>query len=89
MKKFKDIFFIEKERRELARGSPNGKNIKDLLPQHIDHQNAENFAEADLERLIRHASKDLDEIDRQREREFKDYEMRKEFERRSKLAVNI
>ncbi|CAF3983636.1 unnamed protein product [Rotaria magnacalcarata] len=76
----------EKERMELARGSPNGKNIKDLLPQHIDHQNSENFAEADLERLIRHASKDLDEIDRQREREFKEYEMRKEFERRAKLA---
>ncbi|CAF4628944.1 unnamed protein product, partial [Rotaria sp. Silwood2] len=41
---------------------------------------------ADLERLIRHASRDLDEIDRQREQQFKEYEMRKEFERRAKLA---
>lgn len=80
---------LEKERLELARGDPNGKNLKDFLPQHIDHQNSENFGEADLERLIRHASKDLDELDRKREQEFKEYEMRKEFERRAKLAVNI
>lgn len=73
----------------MARGDPNGKNIKDFLPQHVDHQNTDSFNEADLERLIRHASKDLDEIDRQREREFKEYEMRKEYERRAQIAVTI
>ncbi|CAF1520063.1 unnamed protein product [Adineta steineri] len=76
----------EKERLDLARADPNGKHLKDFLPSHIDHKNSESFNEADLERLIQHASKDLDEIDREREKEFKDYEMRKEYERRAKLA---
>jgi hypothetical protein len=76
----------EKQRMELARADPNGKHIKDFLPQHIDHLNSETFGQADLERLIQHASKDLDEIDRQREKEFKEYEMRKEYERRTKLS---
>ncbi|CAF1509600.1 unnamed protein product [Rotaria sp. Silwood1] len=76
----------EKERMELARGDPNGKHVQQFLPQHIDHQNSESFGQADLERLIRHASKDLDEIDRKREQQFKEYEMTKEYERRAKLA---
>jgi hypothetical protein len=72
---------------ELARADPNGGRLKDFLPQHLDHRNSETFGQADLERLIQHASKDLDELDRQREQEFKEYEMRKEYERRAKLAV--
>jgi len=72
---------------ELAKADPNGKHIKDFIPQHLDHRNSETFGQADLERLIKHASKDLDELDREREKEFKDYEMRKEYERRAKLAV--
>jgi len=76
----------EKERMELARADPSGGRLKDFLPQHLDHKNSETFGQADLERLIQHASKDLDELDRQREREFKEYEMRKEYERRAKLA---
>jgi hypothetical protein len=74
---------------ELARADPNSKHIKDFLPQHLDHKNSEKFGQDDLERLIQHASKDLDELDRQREREFKEYEMRKEYERRAKLSVII
>jgi len=50
-------------------------------------QDHDTFSELDLERLIRHASKDLDEIDRKREQEFKYYELRKEYQRRAKLAV--
>ncbi|CAF1173210.1 unnamed protein product [Rotaria sordida] len=76
----------EKERIELARSDLNGKHMKDFLPQHIDHQNSQAFGQADLERLIQHASKDLDEIDRKREQQFKEYEMRKEYERRTKLT---
>jgi hypothetical protein len=72
---------------ELARADPNSGHLKDFLPQHIDHKNSETFGQTDLERLIQHASKDLDELDRQREQEFKEYEMRKEYERRAKLAV--
>jgi hypothetical protein len=74
---------------DLARADPNGKHVKDLLPQHVDHKNSETFGQDDLERLIQHASKDLDELDRQREQQFKEYEMRKEYERRSQLSVNI
>jgi len=63
--------------------------MKEFLPQHVDSKNWETFGRADLERLIRHASKDLDELDRKREQQFKEYEMRKEYERRAKLAVSF
>lgn len=74
---------------DLAQGNENRKRFKDIIPQHVDHKNGETFGQADLERLIQHASKDLDEIDRQREQEFKEYEMRKEYERRAKLTVKF
>ncbi|UJR36200.1 hypothetical protein I4U23_028933 [Adineta vaga] len=76
----------EKQRLALSRANLNGKRIQQFLPQHIDHETSDTFNEADLERLIRHASKDLDEIDRKREQEFKEYEMQKEYQRRIKLA---
>ena len=79
---------VDKQRMDLAQGDPHRNPMKDLLPQHIDHHNADGFGPADLERLIQHASKDLDEIDRQREKEFKEYEMRKEYERRDQLTVD-
>ncbi len=62
--------------------------MKEFLPQHVDSKNWETFGRLDLERLIKHASKDLDELDRKREQQFKEYEMRKEYERRAKLAVS-
>ncbi len=71
----------------LARADPQSKRIKEFLPQHIDTRNSETFGQLDLERLIKHASKDLDELDRKREQQFKEYEMRKEYQRRAKLAV--
>jgi len=76
----------EQQRMELARADPNGKHLKDFIPQHIDHKSGETFSQVDLERLIQHASKDLDELDKQREQQFKEYEMGKEYERRAKLA---
>ena len=79
----------EEQRQALARADPNSPPMKEFLPQHIDHINSETFGQADLEKLIQHASRDLDEIDRKREEEFKEYEMRKEFERRAKLAVSF
>ena len=83
------VHLIEEQRLALARADANSPHLKEFLPQHIDHANGETFGQADLEKLIQHASKDLDEIDRKREQEFKEYEMRKEFERRSKLAVRF
>lgn len=82
------VVFLEEQRLALARADPNSSQLKEFLPQHIDHVNGETFGQADLEKLIQHASRDLDEIDRKREQEFKEYEMRKEFERRAKLAVS-
>ena len=79
--------FLEKQRMDLARADPKANPLKDILPQHIDHKATETFGQDDLERLIQHASKDLDELDREREKEFKDYEMRKEYERRAELSV--
>jgi len=76
----------ERQRADLARADPNSRKMKEFLPQHIDHRDTETFNEADLERLIRHASRDLEEIDRKREEQFKDYELRKEYQRRAKLA---
>lgn len=81
------LLWLAKERMDLLNADPKGHHLQKFLPQHLDHQNSGTFGQDDLERLIKHASKDLDEIDRQREREFKDYEMRKEFERREKLSV--
>ena len=71
----------------LARADPDGRRMKEFLPQHVDHRDSELFGQRDLERLIRHASKDLDELDQQRRQQFKDYEIRKEYARRAKLAV--
>ena len=72
----------------MLRADPNSRKMKEFLPQHIDHRDTETFNEADLERLIRHASRDLEEIDRKREEQFKAYELRKEYQRRAKLAVS-
>ncbi len=82
------LYNIERQRLALARADPNGRKLSEFLPQHIDHRNAETFGQLDLERLIQHASKDLDELDRKREQQFKEYEMRKEYQRRAKLAVS-
>ena len=60
---FRKLFSIDSQRRALARADPNGEKLRQYLPQHVDHQNSETFGQADLERLIQHATKDLDEID--------------------------
>lgn len=72
----------------MLRAEPNSRKVRNFLPQHIDRRDTETFNEADLERLIRHASRDLEEIDRKREAQFKDYELRKEYQRRAKLSVS-
>ena len=82
------ILYIERQRLALARSDPSGRRMKEFLPQHVDSQNSDTFGQMDLERLIRHASKDLDELDRKREQQFKEYELRKEYQRRTKLEVN-
>jgi len=63
----------------------NGKDIENILPKHVDHLNGQKFEKGDLEKLIRQATNDLEEVDKRRRGEFKDHEMDKELERQEKL----
>jgi len=82
-----------------AFGAPAGigaegiKAIQDSLPKierdvimgHVDHRNPNTFEISDLEKLIKKATSDLDDLDKQRRQEFKTYEMEKEHLRRQRL----
>lgn len=83
------VLCLERQRLALTRGDAGKGRMKELAPRHIDTAHSEKFGQMDLERLIQHATKDLDELDRKREEQFKQYELRKEYQRRAKLAVNI
>merc|ERR1719244_557418 len=78
--------------RELARQKravdKMGKVANDdkLFPNHIDHSNPHTFETEDLQKLIKEATRDLEEQDRVRKEEFKRYEMEKEHRKREELA---
>jgi len=78
--------------RELARQKravdKMGKVANDdkLFPNHIDHSNPHTFETEDLKKLIKEATRDLEEQDRVRKEEFKRYEMEKEHRKREELA---
>ncbi|XP_019750310.1 nucleobindin-2 isoform X3 [Hippocampus comes] len=55
--------------------------------EHLNHDNAHSFEVEDLDRLIKAATKDLMQFDKQHHEEFKRYEMMKEHERREKLKA--
>jgi len=57
-----------------------------LFPNHIDHSNPHTFETEDLKRLIKEATRDLEEQDKVRKEEFKRYEMEKEHRKREELA---
>ncbi len=61
--------------------------VQELLPKHLDHDNIETFEVKDLEKLIRKATVDLEELDKLRREEFKQHEMQKELDRRQRLEV--
>jgi nucleobindin len=65
------------------------EEIEKLLPHHVDHQNIDTFEVDDLEKLIKRATLDLEEVDKLRKEEFKEHEIQKEYERRRKLNVII
>ena len=70
---------------ERARGlgiHHDGPKLK--IPGHLDHKSL-SFETEDLRKLIVQTSKDLEEVDRKRKNEFKEYEMQKEFEHQNKL----
>lgn len=62
------------------------RDSKHIPLQHINLANTHSFEATDLAKLIKQATMDLDELDRQRKAEFKAYEMRKEHEKNLKLA---
>ncbi|XP_026318327.1 nucleobindin-2 isoform X3 [Hyposmocoma kahamanoa] len=53
--------------------------------EHLDHANPHTFEIEDLKKLILKTTKDLEAADQQRKREFKEYEMQKEFEKQQKI----
>lgn len=53
--------------------------------EHLNHMNPDTFEVEDLDRLIKAATKDLENFDKDRHDEFKRYEMTKEHERRERL----
>jgi len=58
------------------------------IPQHLDVKSA-NFDVADLQKLIKQTTADLEEADKERKEEFKKYEMEKKFEKDMRLnAIN-
>ncbi|KAK0397130.1 hypothetical protein QR680_001998 [Steinernema hermaphroditum] len=59
-------------------------NVK--VPEHLDVNNWEKFGKEDLRKLIVKTVSDMDEIDRQRRDEFKEYEMKKKAEEDHRLA---
>lgn len=55
--------------------------------EHLNHMNPNTFEVEDLDRLIRSATKDLENYDKKRHDNFKNYEMMKEHERRERLKA--
>nr|SVE74367.1 EOG090X0B17 [Daphnia barbata] len=73
---------VEEYERARGLGIPHDGRLK--IPGHLDHKSP-SFEAEDLRKLIVQTSKDLEEADRQRKEEFKEYEMQKEFEHQNKL----
>lgn len=67
----------------------NGINHMNLLKQfeHLNHNNPDTFETNDLDMLIKTATSDLENYDKERHDEFKRYEMLKEHERREYLKT--
>ena len=61
------------------------QKIDERVLHHLDVKNPHSFEIKDLERLIVKATNDLDELDKKRREEFKEYEMEKEHERKETL----
>nr|CAG4651227.1 EOG090X0B17 [Simocephalus serrulatus]SVE94424.1 EOG090X0B17 [Simocephalus serrulatus] len=73
---------VQEYERARGLGIPHDGRLK--IPGHLDHKNP-SFETEDLRKLIVQTSKDLEEADRKRKEEFKEYEMQKEFEHQNKL----
>lgn len=66
----------------------NGLDLKHLkIAEHLDHTNSRSFEINDLKKLIAKTTEDLEEADRHRREQFKEYEMQKKFNEEQKLKA--
>ncbi|XP_056138611.1 nucleobindin-2-like isoform X1 [Lampris incognitus] len=78
-----------KAKQDIQGGNDMTVDHQALLKQfeHLNHMNPHTFEVDDLDRLIKSATNDLDNFDKERHEEFKRYEMMKEHERRERLKA--
>ncbi|KAL3993030.1 caspase 6 [Sarotherodon galilaeus] len=78
-----------KAKQDLEGGNDIAVDHQALLKQfeYLNHMNPHTFEVEDLDRLIRSATKDLENYDKERHEEFKRYEMMKEHDRREHLKT--
>ncbi|XP_023144042.1 nucleobindin-2-like [Amphiprion ocellaris] len=76
-----------KAKHDIQEGNGYTVDHQALLKQfeHLNHMNPDTFEVEDLDRLIKSATNDLENYDKDRHDEFKRYEMMKEHERRERL----
>ncbi|XP_028287733.1 nucleobindin-2-like [Parambassis ranga] len=76
-----------KAKHDIQEGNGNAIDHQALLKQfeHLNHMNPNTFEVEDLDRLIKSATSDLENYDKNRHDDFKRYEMMKEHERRERL----
>ncbi|XP_021953850.1 nucleobindin-2 isoform X3 [Folsomia candida] len=64
----------------------NGIDTKHMkMPSHVDHDNPHTFEAEDLKKLIVQTTRELEDVDKQRKDEFKEYEMKKELQYEEQL----
>ncbi|XP_030620805.1 nucleobindin-2a isoform X1 [Chanos chanos] len=78
-----------KAKQDIEGGNDMAVDHQALLKQfeYLNHMNPHTFEVEDLDRLIKSATKDLENYDKERHEEFKRYEMMKEHERREHLKT--
>ncbi|XP_012706149.2 nucleobindin-2a [Fundulus heteroclitus] len=78
-----------KAKQDLEGGNDIAVDHQALLKQfeHLNHMNPHTFEVEDLDRLIKSATSDLENFDKDRHEEFKKYEMMKEHDRREHLKT--
>jgi len=74
------------DKAKLEQRTKDGEMRGSPFPSHIDHGNPHTFEIDDLKKLIKEATRDLEEQDKVRKEEFKRYEMEKEHKKREELA---
>ncbi|KAL5006660.1 hypothetical protein ScPMuIL_015466 [Solemya velum] len=84
--KRREISRLKTLAREKMREMNGIEKMDQYYPHHLDVKNPHSFEMKDLEHLIKKATSDLDELDKRRREEFKEYEMQKEHEQREDLS---